>query len=90
MSLQPIATNDVPIKNKDKGMTHLPIGTNVKWRWGAHWAHGRIEQVFTEKTTRTIRGTQVTRNASPEKPAYLITQPRGGVVLKNGNEITQE
>jgi len=71
-------------------MAHLQIGMNVKWRWGAHWAHGRIEQVFTEKTTRTIRGTQVTRNASPEEPAYLITQPRGGVVLKNGNEITQE
>jgi hypothetical protein len=71
-------------------MAHLPIGTNVKWRWGAHWARGRIEQVFTEKTTRTIRGTQVTRHASPEAPAYLVTQPRGGVVLKNGNEIIPE
>lgn len=69
-------------------MAHLQIGTNVAL--GRALAHGRIEQVLTEKTTRTIRGTQVTRNASPDKPAYLITKPRGGVVLKNGNEITQE
>lgn len=71
-------------------MVKLQLGTNVKWRWGAHWAHGRIEQVFTEKTTRTIRGTQVTRIASPEEPAYLITQPRGGLVLKSGSEIIRE
>lgn len=71
-------------------MTHLQKGMNVKWRWGAHEAHGRIEQVFTQKTTRTIRGTTVTRNASPEEPAYLITQPRGGVVLKSGSELIPE
>ena len=88
--MQPIGYICVLLYSEDLGMAHLKIGTNVKWRWGAHWAHGRIEQVFTEKTTRTIRGTQITRNASPEVPAYLITQPRGGVVLKNGNEITEE
>jgi hypothetical protein len=90
MPMQPIGFVGVILEAEGNGMKHLQIGTHVKWRWGAHWAHGRIEQVFTARITRTIRGTEVTRNASPEAPAYLITQPRGGVVLKNCNEITEE
>ncbi len=68
---------------------HKP-GTDVTWRWGAHEAHGRIEQVFTEPVTRTIKGTEVKRNASPENPAYLVTQPRGGYALKSHSEVTVE
>lgn len=66
----------------------LEPGTDVTWRWGAHVAKGRVEQVFTAPVTRTIKGTEVRRNASPDNPAYLVTQPRGGYALKSHSEVT--
>ncbi len=66
------------------------VGTDVTWRWGAHTARGRIEQVFTEPVTRTIKGTEVRRNASPDNPAYLVTQPRGGYALKSHSELEKD
>lgn len=67
--------------------TPLPEGTDVTWRWGAHTAKGRVEQVFTEPVTRVIKGTEVRRNASPDNPAYLVTQARGGYALKSHSEL---
>jgi hypothetical protein len=66
---------------------HLKPGTDVSWRWGAHRARGRVEQVFTKPVSRTIKGTRVRRNASQEKPAYLVTQPDGGYALKSHTEL---
>ncbi|HEY5795344.1 MAG TPA: DUF2945 domain-containing protein [Bosea sp. (in: a-proteobacteria)] len=68
---------------------HRP-GTNVTWRWGAHVARGRIEQVFTEPVTRRIKGTEIRRNASKDNPAYLVTQARGGYALKSHSEVEVE
>lgn len=68
----------------------LHKGAEVTWRWGAHTARGRVEQVFTEPVTRTIKGTEVRRNASPENPAYLVTQPRGGYALKSHSELEEK
>ena len=65
----------------------LKPGTDVVWRWGAHRARGRVEQVFTRPVCRTIRGTRVRRNASEARPAYLVTQPDGGYVLKSHTEL---
>ena len=65
-------------------------GTDVSWRWGAHVARGRVEQVFTAPVSRTIKGTEVRRKASPENPAYLVTQPRGGYALKSHSEVEVE
>ena len=65
----------------------LKPGTDVIWRWGAHRARGRIEQVFTRPVSRTIKGTRVRRNASPDRPAYLVTQPKGGYALKSHTEL---
>lgn len=62
-------------------------GTDVTWRWGAHRARGRVEQVFTTQVSRTIKGTRVHRNASEAKPAYLVTQPNGGYALKSHSEL---
>ena len=65
----------------------LKPGTDVTWRWGAHHARGRIEQVFTKPVSRTIKGTRVRRNASEAKPAYLVTQANGGYALKSHTEL---
>ncbi|MDB5615085.1 MAG: hypothetical protein JWQ22_2738 [Devosia sp.] len=63
-------------------------GTKVSWKWGAHTAHGKIVESFTEKVTRTLKGTEVTREASAEEPAYLIEQDDGDKVLKSRSELT--
>lgn len=61
--------------------------TRVEWDWGDGTAEGRVRRVFREKTTRTIKGTEVTRNASDQDPAYLIEQEDGGKVLKLHSEV---
>ena len=62
-------------------------GQSVSWEWGRGTAYGRIEEVYTEKISRTIKGKKITRNASTEEPAYLIVQENGQEVLKSESEI---
>ena len=62
-------------------------GSTVRWTWGAHEASGKIIERFTKKVTRTIKGTDVTREASTKEPAYLIEQEDGDRVLKSRSEL---
>lgn len=62
-------------------------GSLVTWTWGAHEAHGKIIERFTTRVTRTIKGTEVTREASRKEPAYLIEQDDGDRVLKSRSEL---
>ena len=61
--------------------------TRVAWDWGDGVAEGYTREVFREKVTRTIKGTEVTRNGSDDDPAYLIEQKNGEQVLKLHSEI---
>ncbi|WP_297106734.1 DUF2945 domain-containing protein [uncultured Devosia sp.] len=67
----------------------LRNGTRVSWRWGAHATSGKIVERFTRPVARTIKGTEVTRNASRAEPAYLIEQDDGDQVLKSRSEVTR-
>lgn len=67
---------------------HFRKGGKVRWNWGSGHAEGRIVESFTEKVTRTIKGAEITRNASKEEPAYLIEQEDGDQVLKSGSELS--
>lgn len=62
-------------------------GQPVSWHWGAHEAYGKIAEVHPRKITLTIDGTQVTRNGTPDDPAYEIVQDDGQRVLKLGHEL---
>ncbi|WP_449396736.1 DUF2945 domain-containing protein [Devosia riboflavina] len=62
-------------------------GSKVSWTWGAHEAQGKIIERFTSRVTRTIKGTDVTREASWKEPAYLIEQADGDRVLKSWSEL---
>ena len=66
------------------------IGTKVKWEWGDGWGHGEVDERFTEKVTRTIDGTDVTRDASEDEPAYLVVQDDGDQVLKSHSELEKD
>lgn len=65
-------------------------GDPVTWSWGSGTAKGTVTEVFTEKVTRKIKGKAITRNASPDEPAYLIQQNDGDRVLKSASELSKD
>lgn len=65
----------------------IHIGDTVRWKWGADHATGEVTERFTEKVTRTLKGSEVTRNATEDESAYLIVQDDGSEVLKSTTEI---
>lgn len=62
-------------------------GDSVKWMWGSGYGHGAVQSRFEKKVTRTIDGSEVTRNGSQDDPAYYIDVPDGNNVLKLGSEL---
>ena len=65
----------------------LAVGDRVIWNWGNGTASGTIVERFHSDVTRTIKGTDVTRKASDESPAFAIEQDDGDRVLKSCSEI---
>lgn len=62
-------------------------GDKVTWNWGNGSASGKVQEKFTKKVTRTIKGSEITRNATDDEPAYLIEQEDGDQVLKSESEL---
>ena len=59
----------------------------VQWDWGNGTAKGQVKERFEREVTRTLQGTEVTRDGDADNPAYLIRQEDGDEVLKRGSEI---
>ena len=59
----------------------------VQWDWGNGTAKGQIKERFEREVTRTLQGSEITRNGTEDDPAYLIRQEDGDEVLKLGSEI---
>ncbi|WP_372993448.1 DUF2945 domain-containing protein [Sulfitobacter sp.] len=68
-------------------MAQISEGSKVKWDWGQGTATGTVQEEFTESVTRTLKGSEVTRNGSEDTPAYLIAQDDGDEVLKLSTEV---
>lgn len=64
-------------------------GTKVEWKWGNGTATGKVKETFTEKVTRTIKGSEVTRDGSEDDKALLIEQEDGDQVLKLQSEVSR-
>ncbi|WP_424972784.1 DUF2945 domain-containing protein [Dinoroseobacter sp. S76] len=64
------------------------VGQSVEWNWGNGTATGKVTQIYTRKITKTIKGTDVTRNGYDEDPALLIEQADGSQVLKSSTELS--
>ena len=62
-------------------------GTEVKWEWGNGTATGKVEKTYTSKVTKTIDGTEVTRNGEQDNKALYIKQEDGDYVLKSESEV---
>jgi hypothetical protein len=69
-------------------MAHdIHVGDEVRWNWGSGTGTGTVKERFTSKVTRTIEGSEITRDASDDEPAYLIEQDDGDRVLKSVTEL---
>lgn len=59
----------------------------VAWKWGQGESEGKVVKIFTDKISCEINGSEITRNASDDEPAYLIVQDDGQKVLKSQSEL---
>lgn len=66
------------------------VGDKVEWSWASGTGTGEIVERFEETVCRTIKGTEVTRHATSDEPAFLITQDDGDEVLKLSTEISKK
>lgn len=62
-------------------------GSEVEWDWGNGTGKGVVVERYTDKVTLTIKGADVTRNASEDEPAFKIRQEDGDEVLKSESEV---
>lgn len=62
-------------------------GTQVSWKYGTGTAIGKIESVHKEPIKRTLKGSEIHRNGSPDDPALVIVQENGDKVLKLQSEV---
>ena len=62
----------------------------MKWKWGNGYAQGKVEETFTRSVTRTIKGSEITRDGSDDDKALLIKQEDGSTVLKLESEVERE
>ena len=61
----------------------------VKWEWGNGEGKGQIKERFEREVTRTLQGSEVTKDGGEDNPAYLIKQEDGDEVLKRGSELSK-
>ena len=78
-----------PIQERRNMSYDIHIGDVVEWTWGSGTGRGTVKERFTEKVTKTIAGSDITRNATESEPAYLIEQDDGDQVLKSASELTK-
>lgn len=57
-------------------------GAKVKWSWGNGTGKGAIQKIYTQKVTRTIKGTEVTREADEDAPTRLELEQRFGMATR--------
>lgn len=62
-------------------------GDKVEWDWGDGTATGKIDTVHTSDVNKTIKGNNVSREASQDCPAYTIEQDDGDKVVKSHSEV---
>jgi len=68
-------------------MARYKEGDEVAWNWGNGTGTGKVVKIYEGKITRTIKGKEITRNATAEDPAYYIEQEDGDHVLKAETEL---
>ena len=68
-------------------MASYSKGDKVKWDWGNGTGTGTVEKTYTQKITRKLQGSEVTRDGADDDPALYIEQEDGDGVLKLSSEV---
>lgn len=68
-----------PFKKKQK----------VKWKWLGGIIDGMVVEIYFEPVTKVIKGKNIKRNGSKERPAYLVQSEAGNYALKLHTELFQ-
>lgn len=68
-------------------MTRFEPGTAVQWKWYGGLIEGVVEELFTERVVRELKGSKIVRNGTPENPAHLVRSDAGNLALKLGSEL---
>ncbi len=63
------------------------VGAKIQWKWVGNPVLGTVEEVFFGPVERIIKGKNIKRNGSVEKPAYLVKSEAGNVALKLHTEL---
>jgi len=64
-------------------------GAVVEWNWANGTGSGKVVKRYTRKITLKIKGSEITRDASEDNPAYRIRQDDGDEVLKSESELSR-
>lgn len=62
-------------------------GSKVQWEWGNGTATGKVVSTYTKKITKTIDGSEITREGEEGNKALYIEQDDGSKVLKLESEV---
>ena len=62
-------------------------GTKVSWKWGKGSAEEKVQEIYKKEITKTIKGTEVTRNGEEGNKALYIKQNDDDFVLKLESEV---
>lgn len=62
-------------------------GTKVQWKWGTGYGSGKVQETHTQSVTKTIKGSEVTRNGEKGNKTLYIQQEDGDYVLKSEQEV---
>ena len=73
-------------KGKGKGASMAPARSPSMPGTGNGKGKGQVKERFEREVTRTLQGTEVTKDGDEDNPAYLIKQDDGDEVLKRGSE----
>lgn len=68
-------------------MKAFKVGSKVEWKWLGGVIKGVVKEVHLEPITKTIKGKNIKRNGSEEKPAYLVESEAGNLALKLQTEL---
>lgn len=63
-------------------------GSEVTWKWGNGEAKGKVIETYTSTVTKTIKGTEITRNGQSGNKALLIRSDDNDDVLKLESEVS--
>ncbi len=68
-------------------MATFSVKDLVKWKWMGGKVHGAVVEIFTESVVKEIKGKQIKRNGTIDKPAYFVISEAGNYALKLESEL---